>query len=393
VKVLQITGIYPVPPEGGLEVAVLNLARGLFALGVDVHVVGAADRPQASRECGLVIEGLRGARLASWIRVPYPRGISELRREIGWADIVHVHNPQELFTLIGAGMALFARKPLYLSLLSPGTLSRHPNPSYRILGRLDDHLVRELVERAAFVQVKNLLDLNLALSINRNTRLVPDGVPDAFLDAPPSDNSFRREHNLEGRYPVLLFAGRLHPLKGPDHVIRILPNLAKQFAGVTAVLAGPDPLGMAADLGNLARNLGVTDRVRIVGQLSERNKLEAIDSADLVVVPSLADFVEGFSIIASESWARGKPVVGYPSGALRVRIEDGRNGTLARSVTPSDLEEAVTRALSLGPVSPAADIVSWSEVARQMLHEYSAVKSRAVGSRSPNPGPPGENHF
>lgn len=383
-RVLQITGAYPVPPEGGLEVAVTSLSRELSRLGVAVHLVGASGDFQETSQDGVRILGLRATRLTNWIRVPSLRAIRVLKRELDWAEIVHVHNPQELFNLVAAGMALSRDKPLCLSLLSPGTLWRHPRGAYRALGAFADGLVRQLVRRASFVQVKNKLDLEFALPLNHNTKLIPDGIPREVLDAPRSGEAGKTRFRLGESYPVFLFLGRLHPLKGPDHLVRVLRELSGRFPSAVAVIVGSDSMGMSSRLSALAKDLGVGGRVRIAGRLSEPDKIEAIDAADLVVIPSLADHVEGFSIVASEAWARGKPVAGYSSGALKVRVVEGRNGALASAETVPDLAAAVVRALEIRQISLGDDVVPWSQVARQILDAYRGLEGAGVGRSRPS---------
>ncbi len=372
-RVLEVTGTFPVPPEGGLEVAVLSLTRELSRLGVSVRIVAATDLHKNVQSDGFKVIGLPSIGLTKWVRVPRPKSLVAIHQAILQADVVHIHNPQELFNLVAAILTLLSGKPLCLSLLSPGTLHRHPTKLFRLPGRIVDGCLRALIRRSSFVQVKNQIDYATVCGLNSNTRMVPDGVPDELFSAQSGGDAFKARYHLEGQEPILLFAGRLHPLKGPDHLVRVLPILIERFPGVVAVIAGPDSSSMTPNLNRLAKELGVEARVKIVGCLDEKEKIAAIDAASLIVVPSLADFVEGFSIIASEAWARGKPVVGYPSGALKTRIVDGRNGALALAVSVPELADAVARALVMGPILPVEDVVLWSKVAQQILEAYSGI--------------------
>jgi glycosyltransferase involved in cell wall biosynthesis len=372
-RVLHVLGHYPLPPLGGMEVAVVNVSLELARLGVDTRVIGAAPADQSEQVSGVTFLGVPAIRLTNWIRFARRSAKRTLEVEIARSDLVHVHNPQELFNQFAARIALRQGRPLCLSLLSPNTLRQHPNPIYRVLGLFAERRVRTLSRRAQLIHVKNERDLDTVRGWNANVRLFPDGLPPPYFTQPKGGSSFRREHGISDARPVLLYLGRLHPMKGPDQLIRALPHLLPQFPTAVAVIAGPDPDKMTPGLARLSHDLGVDSHVRLVGRLEEAKKLDAIDGCDVVVIPSVSDFVEGFSIAASEAWARGKPVAAYPVGALAVRVKDGKNGGLARAVTPSDLANAILTANRLGPVTSPPDVVSWEVVAAGLADAYREI--------------------
>jgi glycosyltransferase involved in cell wall biosynthesis len=93
--------------------------------------------------------------------------------------------------------------------------------------------------------------------------------------------------------------------------------------------------------------------------------------ADVVVIPSLSDIVEAYSIVASEAWARKKPVVAYSVGALKYRVKNGINGYLARPMDQKELAEKIAMALSKSlKFRLPSDVWSWNEVAGQFRQKY-----------------------
>lgn len=357
-----------------MEVVVLNLGRELARLGIDTRVVGAAEIARQAVDQGCAFRGLPTITVSNWIRFPTPGSLRTLRAEVRGADVVHVHNPPELFNLASIVLALIQGRPLCLSVFSPDTLRRHPRALYRTLGIFTDLMMRALMRRASFVHVKNRLDYQVAVQYNRHVLMIPDGLPEYLFTTPRGGRDFKSEFHLSDSSPILLYLGRLHPMKGPDQIIRALPELAEQFPRAAAVISGPDPDKMTPELERLAHHLGVDGRVRFTGPLTESGKIEAIDGSDLLVVPSIADFVEAFSIVASEAWARSKPVVAYPVGALAVRVDSGKNGVLSRSVTPRGLAEAIASAVLMGPVMQPADVVPWNVVAQRFATAYRELK-------------------
>lgn len=371
-KVLHAVGNFPIPPHGGMEATVYNLVGELSAFGVESKVIAPSRTAQRVVERNCEFIGVPSGMLSNWIRVPGWSGLGTLRRLLAWCDIVHVHNPPELFNVAVLEQAFQARRPIVLSMLSPGTLRDHPRVLFRWIGRADDRFLQSAMGHASFTQVKNVIDLAYVRRFAARSEVIPDGVSKDMLVEPRGGTEFRRRYSA-GSSPVLLYVGRLHPMKGPDHLIQALPELRATLPDAVAWIAGPDPEGLTPSLQKLAAARSVGDRVRFLGTLSEADKREAIDAADVVVLPSLADFVEGFSIVASEAWARGKPVAAYPAGALRARVQPGVNGALAEDYTVGSLARAIVSATRIPAVTAPPDVVGWAEVARRFAEVYQGI--------------------
>jgi colanic acid/amylovoran biosynthesis glycosyltransferase len=145
------------------------------------------------------------------------------------------------------------------------------------------------------------------------------------------------------------------------------------------VVVGPEFEDSRRRLETVSSELGISGSIRLLGAVSDDDRIGAIDAASVVAIPSKADFVEGFSLVASEAWARHRPVAAYPVGALRERVRDGENGYLARSTTPPALAEAVLACLRLGHVPTPPDVIGWSEVAGRFFEEYERAVAGRVG--------------
>ena len=88
--------------------------------------------------------------------------------------------------------------------------------------------------------------------------------------------------------------------------------------------------------------------------------------ADEVVIPSIGEFTEAFSIVLSEAWARGKTVVVSESRALRSRVKG--HGYIFRDYDAKNLAEAVKEALKSPKDAPK--VHSWDEVVEMMEKVY-----------------------
>jgi glycosyltransferase involved in cell wall biosynthesis len=389
-NVLHVCGQFPYPPLGGMEAVVYNLGIGLDSSRFSVRIISpsAADRREVHGNCELL--GLQSRIVNNWISFPTLPTYRRITQEILWADVVHVHNPPETFNLLAGRRVLRLGRPLVLSVLSPGRLRYHPRFALRILGTFDEVVVQGLISAANLVQVKNVLDHDYVSRLTNRVQIIPDGIEDLFFSLPrrPTQQWAAAAHG--GRYPVLLYIGRLHALKGPNDFVETVGLLRNRFPDLIALIAGPGTPSELHRILSRVRELGLENHVRYLGVLSPVDKVRTIDGSDVIVVPSLSDFAEGFSIVCSEAWARRKPVAAYPVGALKARVRNGANGWLAQSNHPPALAEAVKLALEVTNVQPPRDVVGWPQVVDPFERIYANLASS--GTRKPfsavsNPGP------
>lgn len=133
--------------------------------------------------------------------------------------------------------------------------------------------------------------------------VIPNGV-DAESFVAIDFKSFRERHALANA-PLMLFMGRLNPIKGPDLLLDAFAQVAERFSSYLLVFAGPDE-GMEADLRETALRYGISDRVRFVGYVGGDEKIAAYRAATLLVIPSR---MEAMSIVVLEGGAAGVPVL------------------------------------------------------------------------------------
>src|SRR5438094_10556768 len=95
----------------------------------------------------------------------------------------------------------------------------------------------------------------------------------------------------------------------------------------------------------LALSMGVADRVRFLGRISDNRLPEVYAACDVFVLPSVSR-LEAFGIVALEAMATGKPVIVADIPGVREMIEDGRDGLLTDTVNPRDLADKIRRLLA-----------------------------------------------
>ena len=188
-------------------------------------------------------------------------------------------------------------------------------------------------------QLANLYDGDPA-----RIRLVPPGVDHAFF-GPGYRPQARRALGLPEGDPVLLFVGRIQPLKGVDVALRTLHALESHPHAHLVVVGGPSgPRGdeHLAMLKKLGDALGLADRVRFEQPQPHELLSTYYRAADVCLVPSRS---ESFGLVALEAAACGTPVVASSVGGLATLVEEGRTGFLVDPPTPQAFAAAASTVL------------------------------------------------
>jgi glycosyltransferase involved in cell wall biosynthesis len=167
------------------------------------------------------------------------------------------------------------------------------------------------------------------------TRVIPNGLHTEVYEELPDPVPFREERGIDG--PMVLYLGRLAVNKRMELVINAMPALMEAVPDLKLVIAGPDD-GVGEEWKALTLSLGLEDRVRFEGFLSEEDKLAAFTAADVFVLPS--DW-EAYGLVLMEAQACGTPCIVSDRGGPKEVIAPGETGFVA----PYGDEEAWTTAL------------------------------------------------
>jgi glycosyltransferase involved in cell wall biosynthesis len=174
-------------------------------------------------------------------------------------------------------------------------------------------------------------------------QVIPNGFDTGrFQPDATSRASLRRELGLPPDAPVVLHLGRLDPLKNHAGFLRTAAQLAKRRTDVRFVMAGNGVTPQTESLGTLRRQLGLEDRVLMIGPRTDVPAL--LVSADLLLQTSTS---EAFPMVLGEAMSCGVPCVATDVGDSALIV-----GTAGTVVPPGDdaaAAEAVGRLLSLAP--------------------------------------------
>jgi D-inositol-3-phosphate glycosyltransferase len=234
-----------------------------------------------------------------------------------------------------------------------------------------------------------------------NISVVPAGV-DLNLFRPIPRAEAKMRIGVPPDHKVILFVGRIQPLKGIDTLIRAMKQVVDRHAElkdrVCVSIIGGDPnpdseleLAEFQRLEQLRRELGIGDLVTFLGAKDQDSLVYYYSAAETVVMPS---HYESFGMVALEAMACGTPVIGSDVGGLSFSIEDGFNGYLVPGRDPEVLADKIALLLRrpglrdhLGEQAVRwAERYAWTHIADELLDVYQMVLRAGAQSLHPDWG-------
>ncbi|MEO7556705.1 MAG: glycosyltransferase [Acidimicrobiales bacterium] len=205
--------------------------------------------------------------------------------------------------------------------------------------------------------------------------LVAPGVIHAFF-SPGDKRGARRAIGLAADGPVLLFVGRIQPLKGLDVAVRALAELDRDDAVLVVVggASGADGPTAEAKARLLAEELGVADRIHWVAPQEHHALSTYYRAADVCIVPSRS---ESFGLVALEAGACGTPVVAANVGGLATLVDHGRTGYLVDDRDP-EAYAALIDGLLADPVGALVMGAAAAETARRYRWSTTGARLRRL---------------
>ena len=170
--------------------------------------------------------------------------------------------------------------------------------------------------------------------------IVPPGV-DHSIFKPSSKKEARAQLNLSAD-PILLFVGRIQPLKGADLAVLTLSELSHEDAHLVLVGGSSGPEGPREEkrIRQMVDELGLTQRVTFIEPQKHEKLVNWYQAADVVIMPSKS---ESFGLVALEASATGVPVVASSVGGLQTIIEHDLSGYLIDDRDPLSYASYVSK--------------------------------------------------
>ncbi|NYG54790.1 D-inositol-3-phosphate glycosyltransferase [Nocardioides perillae] len=349
---------------GGMNVYVLEVAKRLARCGTAVDIftraTSSALPPEVEAADGVLVRHVHAGPFEGLAKDELPAQLCTFAREVlrteaaqphGHYDAVHSH-----YWLSGQVGALARDRwgvPLIHSMHTMAKVKNDalaegdtPEPTRRVIGEQQVVDAADALIANTDLEAKQLI--NLYDADPGRVEVVHPGV-DLGVFRPHPVAAVRRELGLAPDALVVLFAGRIQPLKAPDVLLRAVavlladdPSLRSRL--VVPVVGGPSGSGLEhpESLAQLADELGLRDVVRFVPPVDQATLARWCAAATLVAVPSHS---ESFGLVAAEAQATGTPVVAAAVGGLTTVVDDGRSGLLVEGHEPRAWAAALRRVL------------------------------------------------
>jgi D-inositol-3-phosphate glycosyltransferase len=347
---------------GGMNVYIVEVAKRLAARGIEVDIFTRATSralpPVTELAPGVSVRNIVAGPFEELDKIELPARLcdftsgvlrTEAAHDPGHYDLVHSH-----YWLSGLPAWVAQQRWGVPMVHSMHTLAKvknaalaaddAPEPGERVLGEEQvvgsaDRLVANTADEA-----RQLVELYAAAP--ERVATIEPGV-DLSLFRPAPAETARRRLGLPRDAYVLLFVGRIQPLKAPDVLLRAAARMLADDASlrgrlVVAVVGGPsgNARSRPEELQRLAAGLGLTDVVRFEPPCPQEELADWYRAADVTVVPS---YSESFGLVAVESQACGTPVVASAVGGLRTAVRDGDSGVLVDGHDPADYAGVLRR--------------------------------------------------
>ena len=326
VRVLFVTKYYP-PSEGGIERYSQLLCTRLQSIGVEIHVLAAAEAGQPSGT--EYVDGVAVRRVASLgeaYGVEFTPSLPVVMRRLARSsDLIHLNFPNPVGELAYAiaGGALPVVMTYHCDVYRQRLAMRFYGPFARwLLGRMD----------VVVATSQNYVDSSQLLSANVDRcKVIPLPVDLEGLSAGKTE-TFTHEY---GRF--VLFVGRLVYYKGIEYLIDAMTGVPD----VSLLIVGRGRL--AQDLQDRARASGAGDRIHFTGKVSEEELGALYHACECLVLPSIAR-AEAFGSVLTEAMVCGKPVISTELGTGTSWVNrDGETGLVVPPQDPKALAGAIRR--------------------------------------------------
>lgn len=172
--------------------------------------------------------------------------------------------------------------------------------------------------------------------------------------------------------PMILSVGIQHPRKGHDvllHALAELMHLAPGLEWQAVIVGSRYDAAHAQELDNLRARLGLNDRVRMAGRVSDEELAQLYAQATLF---ALATRYEGYGIVFDEAMAHGLPIISCRTGAVPDTVAKDA-GLLVDPDNPKAfagaLEQVLShpkrrKAMAMAAQKAGAILPAWSDTAR-----------------------------
>ena len=226
-------------------------------------------------------------------------------------DLVHVHLPFVYPTMAAANVAFKFNKPLFYhqrGVFDPARLKFRALKKWIYLALIEKPILKRATTLIALTNAE--LNSYRMLGIKTPCDIIPNGIDVPNLISPAlSQEGWLRSLGVKPTHKVILFIGRLHPIKGADRLLDAFMSIANEIPDAFLIMAGPDECGIRQGFLDRINKLNLAKRISFPGMVEGNEKRMLFQRANLFCLPSDA---EGFSMAILEALSNEVPVMISP---------------------------------------------------------------------------------
>jgi len=376
-KILQVIPIFSPPLLfGGSQRVAYIISKELVKRGHRVSIY-TSDMKNTKEKTGILIEDVNGITIVRFKTVSLPllsktgliltpslKRVAERELNFDTFDVIHVHEARGFQHILVWWLTRKRTVPYVVQ--AHGNLSEHFGGVLRKI--YDEIFGKKVLEDSLKVIAVNKVEANHYKRFGvpeEKIEIIPNPIDAGEFDSFVTKGVFRKKYNIKPNSKVILFMGRVHPIKGLDILLHAFANMIKNGRmDVTLVIAGPDD-GYMKECIKIVKAHSLNN-VIFTGQLNDKERVQAYVDADVVVLPSR---YETFPMVVLEAYACGKPVIASKTGGLKDLIIDGETGKL---VEPGNIPE-LSRAL-VSVLSSSEKTVKMGYEAKKFVKHFSVEK-------------------
>ena len=291
-------------------------------------------------------------------------------------DVINTHSHGLIHTDITSVLSKIKKVPLVLTIHSSGDTAARPYTTPLL--KFYNYTIGKFSLKAAnriIVTSPQMVEYFSRFMDEEKFCIIPYGIKLERLLNMPLSHLFKKDYDLDRN--VVLFIGRLAPVKGIQYLLKAAPQVLREVPDTSFVIVGSacGDYNFQKELEKLSHKLGVNDKVIFTGYISDDELLNAYSAANVFVLPTLR---EGLPIVTLEAMAAGKPVVASNVGGLPSIVKDGVTGFLAEpknvgqladSIIKLLLNEKMTREMGDNARDRVKDF-SWEKIAKETEKAY-----------------------
>ncbi|MFX0073693.1 MAG: glycosyltransferase family 4 protein [Candidatus Hermodarchaeota archaeon] len=386
-NILILSQVFP-PKRGGVQTAAYNTAKFLSNYGHNVIVVTSkwADEKRKFHKMDNFLvyrfksynpPEIKGITQISSLRFN-PIMLFKLPKIIKRHNIQLIHAQGRLFPiswLTTIMNKIVFKRPMFLNVqgrLEVGISGKIENVFDQIITK---HIYQKILKKIICVS-NSLKERLIKLNIKEEKIIViPNGVDINQFKKIPNSNFFNNYLNGKRNYKKVIFVGRLDAQKGVEYLIRVIPDVIKEYNNVHFFILGNGNLENM--LKRLTKELNIGEYVTFLDMIPLEKMVEFYSSADIFCLPSIH---EGFPLSIAEALSIGLTIVASSTEGIPEAIIENKNGFLFPPRNIPELKKKLIKALSLNDnqikelsqnnIKLAKNDYSWEKIVKNIINVY-----------------------